>query len=130
MNTVATTLIGSVSSILDKFVSDKDLNAKLNHELFMAIHSIDVAQTKVNVEEAKSESWFVNSWRPACAWICVTGLLWHCLILPIVLVITSSFGLVLELPAFEIEILMPLLMGMLGLGSLRSFEKSRGVARK
>jgi len=130
MNTIATTLIGSVSSILDKFVSDKDLNAKLNHELFMAIHSIDVAQTKINIEEAKSGSWFVNSWRPATAWLCLLGLLWHTLLLPVVVTVTSAFGVVLELPAFEIEILIPLLMGMLGLGSLRSFEKSRGVARK
>tara|TARA_R110001606_G_scaffold381248_1_gene542354 strand:+ start:6224 stop:6616 length:393 start_codon:yes stop_codon:yes gene_type:complete len=130
MNMIANSLIGSVSKILDKFVGDKDLNVKLNHELMMAINSIDVAQTKIALQDAKSKNWFQNSWRPACAWICVFGLAWHCVIQPIIIVITSSLDITLNLPNFEIEILMPLLMGMLGLGSMRSFERSRGVDKR
>ena len=58
------------------------------------------------------------------------GLAWHCVIQPIIIVITSSLDITLNLPNFEIEILMPLLMGMLGLGSMRSFERSRGVDKR
>jgi len=57
-------LIGPVSNILDKFVADKDLKQKLEHELLISIQDANLAQIKVNQQEAAHKSIFVAGWRP------------------------------------------------------------------
>lgn len=52
---------GPVTSILDKFVADKDLKAKLEHELKTELHKANMAQIEVNKMEAQSRHWFVAS---------------------------------------------------------------------
>ena len=130
---VWTALIGPVVGLLDKFVEDKDTKNKLAHEIATLAekqaHEANMAQVEVNKTEAQHRSIWVAGWRPACGWICATALGWHFILQPIVLFAAAIFNVTLPTPAFDMGSLMTVLMGMLGLGGLRSFEKSKGVTK-
>ena len=61
-------LIQPVSDIVGKFVKDKDLQAKLDHELQTLFHQANLAQVKINLKEAEHKSIFVSGWRPFLGW--------------------------------------------------------------
>jgi len=127
-------LVGPVSNILDKFIEDKDQKAALAHEIATMAerHAQEqvLAQLEVNKAEAAHRSMWVAGWRPFVGWSCGAAMAWHFILLPVTLFITSFTGFeVPELPAFDMDSLMTVLLGMLGLGGLRTFEKSKGLAR-
>jgi len=117
-------LINPVAGLLDKFIPDKDQAAALAHEIATMsekhAQELSLAQLAVNKEEAKG-NWFQSSWRPAVAWICVLGMAVNFLISPLL----SPLGI--DVPQADTSVMMPVLMGMLGLGGLRSFEKVKKV---
>jgi hypothetical protein len=117
-------LIGPVAGLLDKVVPDKDVAAKLAHEIATMsekhAQELSIAQLAVNKEEAKG-NWFQSSWRPAVAWVCVVGMAINFLVSPLL----APLGIVV--PQADTSVMMPVLMGMLGLGGLRSFEKVKKV---
>ena len=84
-------LIEPVTHILDKFVADKDLKAKLDHEIKTQFHKIDLAQIEVNKIEASHRSIFVAGWRPCCGWICAIALGYHFVLQPIILFVFLNF---------------------------------------
>ena len=107
-------------------------NAKL--ELLKLQQSGDLAtmtaQTDINKEEAKSSSLFVSGWRPAIGWVCALALVYQYLIRPLSGTIGFLLGATLPpLPGLD-DNLWQLMMGMLGMGGLRTFEKVQGVASK
>lgn len=127
-------LVGPVSNILDKFIEDKDQKAKLAHEIATMAerHAQEqlLAQLEVNKAEAAHRSMWVAGWRPFVGWSCGAAMAWHFILLPVTLFVTSFTGFeVPQLPAFDMDSLMTVLLGMLGLGGLRTFEKSKGLAR-
>ena len=88
------------------------------------------AQTDINKEEAKNASLFVSGWRPAIGWVCALALAYQYLIRPLSGTIAGIFGVVIPpLPGLD-DNLWQLMMGMLGMGGLRTFEKVQGVASK
>lgn len=117
-------LIGPVTGLLDKFVEDKDQKAKLAHEISTMAEKhgqeIALAQIALNTADAKG-NFFQSSWRPLCGHVCVLGLAVNFLISPI----AAGFGVVI--PQADMSVMMPVLMGMLGLGGLRTFEKTKGI---
>jgi hypothetical protein len=119
-------LVGPVSGLLDKFIEDKDQKAKLAHEIGTMAErhgqEIALAQIALNTADAKG-NFFQSSWRPLCGYVCVLGLAVNFLISPI----AAGFGVVI--PQADMGVMMPVLMGMLGLGGLRSFERVKGVAK-
>ena len=127
-------LIEPVSNILDKFVQDKDQKAALAHEIATMAEQhaqeLALAQIAVNKAEASSGNLFVAGWRPAIGWICGAALAFHFILAPL---ISSAFAwagaYAPELPAFDMQSLMTILTGMLGLGGLRTFEKYKGVSK-
>lgn len=128
-------LIGPVTGILDKFIEDKDAKAKMAHEIATMAerHAQEVAkgQMEVNKAEAESGSVFKGGWRPFIGWTCGAAFAYHFIIQPFLIFAITVFGLDLPaLPEFDMSALMPVLLGMLGLGGMRSFEKSKGVAAK
>ena len=123
-------LIQPVANILDKFVADKDLKAKLQHELETAIHSANLAQLEVNKAEAAHKSVFVAGWRPFVGWVCGVALSYHFILAPLLQFSFALAGMDQELPEFDFSQLSTVLMGMLGLGGLRTFEKMNGVSRE
>lgn len=130
-----TAAINVGGKFLDKFVGDKDLKEKLAHdeemqELVAELQST-VGQLEINKAEAQHSSIFVSGWRPAVGWICGVALGYHYVLYPFL-----KFGAVLimdnppDFPSLSLGDLMPVLLGMLGLGSMRSYEKSKDKARR
>jgi len=127
-------LIGPVSSILDKFIEDKDQKAKLAHEIATMAerHAQEqaLAQIEVNKTEASSRNPFVAGWRPFIGWTCGIALAWHFVLAPFLMFVAAWVGFdVPKLPIFDMDNLMTVLLGMLGLGGLRSFEKVKGISK-
>jgi phenylpyruvate tautomerase PptA (4-oxalocrotonate tautomerase family) len=127
-------LVDPVSDILGKVVEDKDQKARLAHEIATMAerHAQELAkgQIDINKEEAKSRNIFIAGWRPFVGWTCGLALFWHFLGLPVTLFITGWFNLQHPpLPEFDMQSLMTVLLGMLGLGGMRSFEKFKGLTK-
>ena len=127
-------LIGPATQILDKFVEDKDQKAKLAHELATMAdrlaHEQQLAQIAVNKEEAASGSLFKGGWRPFVGWVCGVAFCYHFILQPVIIFIVSIIGVnVPDLPEFQMNTLLTVLGGMLGIGGLRSYEKSKGLTK-
>jgi hypothetical protein len=126
-------LIGPVTGLLDKFIPDADEKAKLAHEIatMSERHAQELAkgQIEINKAEAAHKSMFVAGWRPFVGWTCGVALAWHFVGQPLVVFGIAVVGVETpELPAFEMESLLTVLLGMLGLGGLRTFEKTKNIA--
>ena len=119
-------LIGPVAGLLDKFIEDKDQKALLAHEVATMAENhaqnIALAQIELNTQDAKG-NWFQSSWRPLCGHVCVLGLAVNFLISPI----AAGFGV--SVPQADMSVMMPVLMGMLGLAGMRTYEKKSGVQK-
>lgn len=88
------------------------------------------AQTDINKVEASSSSLFVSGWRPAIGWVCALALAYQYLLRPLSGSISAIFGVTIPpLPGLD-DNLWQLMMGMLGMGGLRTYEKTQGVASK
>jgi len=127
-------LIGPVTGLLDKFIEDKDTKNALAHEIatMSEKHAQELAkgQLAVNQAEASSKSLFVSGWRPAVGWTCCLGMASNYILIPM-----ANFGLALvgseiTIPLIETSTMMPVLMGMLGLGAMRTVEKTQKVSRE
>tara|TARA_R100001510_G_scaffold29755_1_gene26389 strand:+ start:603 stop:1004 length:402 start_codon:yes stop_codon:yes gene_type:complete len=128
-------LIGPVTGLLDKFIPDADEKARLAHEIatMSERHAQELAkgQLEINKAEAAHKSMFVAGWRPFVGWTCGVALAWHFVGQPLVVFGIAVSGVdAPELPAFEMESLLTVLLGMLGLGGLRTFEKTKNIARE
>ena len=86
-------------------------------------------QADINITEAASPNIFHSGWRPAVGWICALGLSYQFIARPTMNFVLAIAGYNVEMGALEIETLMTLLFGMLGLGWFRSQEKLNGVSR-
>lgn len=118
-------LIEPVSNILDKFVADKDLKTKLSHELEKEIISLNKAQLEVNKVEAKHSNIFVSGWRPAIGWICGFSIGYHFILEPVIQYILIVNGIQFETPEFDFSQLSTIVMAMLGMSTLRTYEKTK-----
>jgi hypothetical protein len=117
-------LIEPVSDILGKFIQDKDQKAALAHEIatMSERHAQEIALAQISVNKAEaSAGTFRGGWRPAVGWVCALGFGVNFLISPI----AAGFGFIV--PQADVSTMMPVLMGLLGLGGMRSFEKSKGI---
>jgi len=127
-------LIGPVANLLDKFIPDADEKAKLAHEIATLserhAHELAKGQLEVNKAEAANRNFFVAGWRPFIGWTCGVALFWHFVGVPITLFFVGWFAVEIpELPSFDMDSLMTILLGMLGLGGLRTFEKHKGMTK-
>jgi len=128
------TLIGPASQILDKFIEDKDQKAKLAHELATMAdklaHEQNLAQIQVNREEASSGSLFKGGWRPFVGWVCGVAFCYHFILQPVIIFVVAIIGVdIPELPDFQMNTLLTVLGGLLGIGGLRTYEKQKGLTK-
>ena len=130
---IIASLIQPVTGLLDKFIEDKDQKAKLAHEIATMAskqaHEEVLAQLEVNKAEAGSHSMFVAGWRPAIGWICGLAMFCNYLLFPLVNFASNITGHDVVIPLIDISTMMPVLLGMLGLGGLRTVEKVQKVNR-
>ena len=124
---IVASLVGPVTGLLDKFIEDKDQKARLSHEIATLAekqsHEALKGQLEINKMEAAHKSLFVAGWRPAIGWICALGLLYNT-------IIVNLLGIWLEVDPVDTTLLVPVMMGLLGLGAMRSYEKVNQVARE
>lgn len=86
-------------------------------------------QLEVNKAEAASGNAYASSWRPTVGYVCVAGLFYTFLLQPLLPWTAALFGAhVPPLPPLDTNVLMTLLLGMLGIGGMRTAEKVKGVA--
>tara|TARA_R110000851_G_scaffold265112_2_gene417669 strand:- start:7054 stop:7437 length:384 start_codon:yes stop_codon:yes gene_type:complete len=120
-------LIGPVTGLLDKFIEDKDQKNAIAHELSTMAerHAQELAkgQLEVNMVEAAHKSLLVAGWRPFVGWVCGVGLAYN-------IIIAQILGIWFTVPEVDPSLLTPVLMGMLGMGAMRSYEKAKGVQRE
>ena len=123
---ILSSLIEPATKILDKVIEDKDQKNALAHEIATMAerHAQELAkgQIEINKLDAKG-NWFQSSCRPLAGYTCVLGLMVNFLISPI----AAGFGL--DIPQADAGVMMPLLLGMLGLGGARSVERIKGVGK-
>jgi hypothetical protein len=128
------TLLPALTEVLDRVVPDQAAAAKAKLEMEARLLEAATAQasqqTDINKVEAGHQSLFVSGWRPFIGWVCGAGLAWAFLLAPMLAWLLPATGVVAALPALQMEYLLELVVAMLGLGALRSFEKLKGVAAR
>ena len=120
-----------------RFIPDKNERARakelFNSNMLTALTSLVQGQLDINKTEAKHGSIFVAGWRPFIGWTCGVALAWNFIIQPLLLwgawVFPEIAPDISTAPKLDTDELMTVLLGMLGLGGLRTYEKRLGVAR-
>lgn len=131
-------LVGSVTDILKGtgVLKDPEMEFKVQQALMtyeLELRKTNLAevmgQVDINKEEAKHESLFVAGWRPWIGWVCGTAFAYHYLAQPIAIFVIAVMHWTppAPIPTFDMGSLLTVLLGMLGLGGLRTFEKMKGV---
>jgi hypothetical protein len=115
-------IVGLVDSYQDKKLTKEQLQFEIRTLAERQAHDIDLAQIELNKAEANG-NWFQRGWRPATGWVCVLGFAMNFLIAPLGTFIAGLAGSDVILPTVDLSTMMPVLLGMLGLGSLRTVEK-------
>jgi hypothetical protein len=126
-------VLPAVTDIVGRFLpEDKEERAKaeraIKASLTEHLAKVDLAQIDVNKLEAKG-NWFQSSWRPLTGWTCAASLAWTYLLQPMASFVLAQTGHLVDLPALDMSQMMPILLGMLGLGGLRSWERTKGVGK-
>ena len=113
--------------MLDKVIEDKDEKNRIAFELSTLAerHAAELAkgQMEINKVEAAHKSLFVAGWRPSIGWVCALGLLYNT-------ILSNILGIWVEVPEIDTTLLVPVMMGMLGIGAMRTVEKVKGVSRE
>lgn len=132
-------IAGPVLHIIDKLIPDPAAKAAAQLELIKMqqageLKELDaqlqmaIAQADTNKVEAASTDPFTSRWRPFIGWVCGCGLGVQFLVGPLFTWIAGLVGHPVAFPQLDMGTLLTLLAGMLGLGSLRTVEKVKGVA--
>jgi len=131
-------LVPLLGKVFDRVLPDQAARDAANLEILKLAQTGELAQlnadvqlatnqTNVNIEEAKSENIFKSGWRPWIGWVCGTGFGIQFVIGPLGEWSSALLGHPVKFPQMDLSQMMPLLFGMLGLGTLRSVEKIKGL---
>lgn len=126
-------LIGGILESVGKLAGDLITTDKELAELALRAQELDqkldLAQIDVNKAEAASASVFVAGWRPFIGWVCGAACAWNWLGLPLSSFLLAACGHPVNFTPADLSEMWPLLLGMLGIGGLRTFEKVKGVTK-
>jgi hypothetical protein len=114
-------------SVVDRIWPDKTEEERMQIASAMAVVQ---GQLDANKAEAASPSMFVSGWRPAVGWVCVLAFCWNMIGLSVAKLVLSLINHPMQISPADLSEMMPILIGMLGLGGLRTVEKINGVAAK
>lgn len=136
-------LLDPITAILNKIIPDKTAAAAAQAQLQLALQtgqlqqeldslvSVTTAQSDINKVEAASSSLFVSGWRPFVGWVCGFGLAYVAIIEPVARFAAQvGFKYAGAFPVIDTTLTMQVLLGLLGMGALRSFDKVKGTASK
>jgi hypothetical protein len=128
-----TAILNLGNTVLDRVLPDKAANDAAKAQLASAVvqgqFAAQIAQIQVDQTEAASQSIFVAGWRPFVGWCCGAAFAYAFIIQPfaqfLLVAFHSDFDIA-KLPQMDLSQMMPVLLGMLGLGAMRSYDKSQG----
>jgi Holin of 3TMs, for gene-transfer release len=122
---------GLINTIRGKSPEDaaklQELAAKYQDDVLLADQQRAQMQADINKAEASNTSLFVAGWRPAVGWVCAIGLLTQFIIAPLATWGSGLIGKTVTFPSLDMGTLLTLLLGMLGLGGMRTYEKVNSV---
>lgn len=127
---LVTPLIDRLVGLIPDPAAQARAKAEALQQLMDAAARTDMAQMEVNKAEASSGNMFVAGWRPFVGWVCATGCAWNWVGLPVGVFVAAAAGHPLDVSPLDLSEMLPLLLGMLGMGGLRTFEKVQGVSRE
>ena len=120
-------IIGPATQLLDKVIEDKDEKNRIAFELSTLAerHAQEAlkGQLEINKVEAAHHSIFVSGWRPCIGWVCALGLFYNT-------ILSNILGIWVEVAEIDTTLIVPVMMGMLGIGAMRTVEKVKGVSRE
>jgi hypothetical protein len=128
-----------LSTVLDRVLPDQKVATEAKLEMLKLAQSGELAQLNANLQlatgqidvnkvEAANASLFVSGWRPFVGWTCGAAFAFKFIGGPAAFVIAQWIGHPITLPVFDFTEMSTILMGMLGLGAMRSVEKIKGAA--
>ena len=130
---ILSAILPVAETVIDRLVPDKNAKSKAMREMEKALVDAHakgmLGQLEINKVEAGHRSIFVAGWRPMCGWICAAALGFHFIVAPVVQWAGTIGGWHLPIPEFDMSSLMTILLGMLGIGGMRSFEKIKGITK-
>ena len=127
--------VGSVfkdirEAITGKGIEDPNKKAEIELKLNQLEHALKQGQIEINKAEANSANWFVAGWRPYIGWIGGTALAYTFILSPLIQWGCKIYGINIEPPVLDTGMLFNLVLAMLGLGGMRTFEKVKNVQDK
>ena len=122
-------LATGVADVIDKFVETEEEKKAAELLLIKIQQQPDKWQMEINKIEARHRSIFVAGWRPAIGWICALGLSFHFIVFPLLEWGSTLAGNPIPIPKMESGELMTLVLSLLGLGGLRSYEKRHNLVK-
>lgn len=103
------------------------IQAEMQEKILDGVQQMSTAQNAVNTAEAQQKNIFVAGWRPFIGWVCGSGLATQFIIGPFVTWIAALAKHPVTFPTLDMGTLLTLLLGMLGLGGMRTYEKVAGI---
>ena len=116
-------IVKSIIDVAARFIPDPAERQKFALEMAQLQTQADQAQNEVNKVEAANENIFISGWRPFIGWICGCAMAYHFILQPLIAFLFAICGKLITLPIFDMNTLYTVLMGMLGLGGMRTIEK-------
>ena len=132
-------LVGPVFDIIKRFIPDPQQQAQMQMELLKMqqdeqFKELDAqlqmaqGQMQTNTAEASNSNVFVAGWRPWIGWICGCAFGANLIVFPLITTIAASFGKSVAFPPMDMNMIVTVLGGMLGIGGMHTIEKIKGVA--
>lgn len=134
-------LIGLGSKLIDRLIADPSEKAEAKYKLLELAQTGELqtlaaevqlakGQMDINLAEANSPSLFKGGWRPFIGWVCGIACAWNWIGLSLALFLAKLNGQVIDMAPLSLTEMMPILLGMLGLGTLRTYERVNGTIPK
>ncbi len=124
-------LVDSVGKIVDELHTSDEEKAQAKIKLKELDNALNKAQTDINLADAKSTAKGIGgmmqrSWRPLIGMSCALAIFWEFVLKQFIVFFLAVFEVeTLDLPSLDMSVLMPLVMSLLGMATLRTYEKTR-----
>jgi nitroreductase len=125
-----TTLADDIVKLIPNKNAEEQAQLQITLMQMFSQKEIDSAQAQTNTAEAENPNLWVSGARPAILWICAAAFAWQFVLLPILLFVNAELHYTIAVPTFDTSSMITILMGMLGLGGMRTFDKTMSLKHK